>query len=61
LGGLFGFKEYLEINEKEIVTVPHTDFRLRVDDFNVEFYPTSICHPPSKVGVTEEGNCAKPR
>ncbi|MFH1449145.1 MAG: cytochrome c biogenesis protein ResB [bacterium] len=41
IGGLFGFKEYLEINEKEIVTVPHTDFRLRVDDFNVEFYPAS--------------------
>ncbi|MBU1262149.1 cytochrome c biogenesis protein ResB [bacterium] len=41
IGGLFGFKEYLAINEKEAVNVPHTDFRLRLDDFNVEYYPAS--------------------
>lgn len=41
VGGLMGFKEYLEINEKETINVPHTDFSLRVDDFDIEFYPNS--------------------
>jgi cytochrome c biogenesis protein len=41
IGGVLGFKEYVEINEKDTIDVPHTDFSLRVDDFDIEFYPNS--------------------
>lgn len=41
IGGLWGFKEYVEIDEGDTVSIPHTGFRLRLEDFEVEYYPDS--------------------
>ncbi|MFH1861140.1 MAG: cytochrome c biogenesis protein ResB [bacterium] len=40
-GGLTGFKEHLEINEKDTVMLPHTNIYLKVEDFSLEYYPDS--------------------
>ncbi|MBI4753044.1 cytochrome c biogenesis protein ResB [Candidatus Desantisbacteria bacterium] len=36
--GLMGFKEYLEINEKDMVRIPRTDIYVEVEDFSLEYY-----------------------
>lgn len=38
IGSLWGFKTNVSINEGETVAVPHRDFKIRLDSFDLEFY-----------------------
>lgn len=37
--GLVGYKHYIKIPEGEMSDVPNADFKVRADDFDVQFYP----------------------
>ncbi len=52
VGSLTGFKEHLEINEKDTVRLPHTDSYLRLDDFSLEYYPNSLMPKDYKSTLT---------
>ena len=41
IGGLLGFKEYVEIDEGDTVSIPHAGFGLRLEDFALAYYPDS--------------------
>ncbi|MBU0699782.1 cytochrome c biogenesis protein ResB [bacterium] len=51
-GGLTGFKEHLEINEKDTVKLPHTNIYLKVEDFSLEYYPNSLMPKDYKSTLT---------
>lgn len=57
IGSLTGFKEYLEINERDTVRLPHTDIYLKLEDFSLEYYPNSSMPKDykSRLSIIEQG------
>lgn len=41
IGSTTGFKEYLEISQGQIVDVLHSGFQVKLEEFNIEYYPNS--------------------
>lgn len=56
IGSLFGFKDFVMINENEIVNAPQTDFQIRLDKFWIDYYESGeIKQYNSQLTVVENG------
>jgi len=55
--GMMGSKTHIKLPEDAIVDVPNADFKVRAEDFNVEFYPNSETPKEyvTKLSVIENG------
>jgi cytochrome c biogenesis protein len=56
ISGVGGFRANLQISEGQILPIPQTDFKLRLDNFDTEYYPNGAVKDwKSTLTVMEEG------
>jgi cytochrome c biogenesis protein len=56
LSGLAGFREYLPLQEGQILAAPRSDFKVRLDKFETELYPQgSVKAWKSTLTIIEQG------
>ena len=56
LGSIWGFKDFVSINEGEVEAIPNTDFQVKVNRFWIDYYDTGqVKQYYSDLSILEEG------